>query len=83
MAVLQQIGSLNAKINRLHERHRLIVHNDEKSNFNELLVKDDSVSIHHQNLQKRPVEMFKASRGLSPKIVNGLSQFGEQINGEL
>ena len=75
--------SLNTKINRLHEGCLRIVYNDKKSYFNELLVKDDSVSIHHQNLQKRPVEMFKASRGLSPKIVNGLSQFGEQINGEL
>ena len=41
-----------------------------KSNFNELLVKDGSVSIHHQNLQKMAAEMFKVSRGLSAKIVN-------------
>ena len=41
-----------------------------KSNFNELPVKDGSVSIHHQNLQKMAAEMFKVSRGLSAKIVN-------------
>ena len=67
--------SLNTKINRLHERCLRIVYNDKKSNFNELLVKDGSVSIHHQNLQKLAVEMFKVSRGLSPEIVNGLFQF--------
>ena len=50
-----------------------------KSNFNELLVKDGSVSIHHQNLHKLAVEMFKVSRGLSPEIVNELFQFREQI----
>ena len=71
--------SLNTKINRLHERFLRIVYNDKKSNFNELLVKDGSVSIHHQNLKKLVVEMFKVSRGLSPEIVNELFQFREQI----
>ena len=66
-------------MNRLHERCLWIVYNDKKSNFNELLVKDGSVSIHHQNLQKLAVEMFKVSRGLSPEIVNELFQFTEQI----
>ena len=37
-------------------------YNDKKSNFNELQVKDGSVSIHHQNLQKLAVEMFKVCR---------------------
>ena len=69
--------SLNTKISRLHERSLRIVYNDKKSNFNEVLVKDDSVSIHHQNLQKLAVEMFKISRVLSPEIVNELFQFRE------
>ena len=70
--------SLNTKINRLNERCLLIVCNDKKSNFNELLVKDSPVSIHHQNLQKLTVEMFKVSRGLSPEIFNELFQCREQ-----
>ena len=76
-------GSLNAKMNRLHERCLWIVYNDKKSNFNELLVKDGSVSIHHQNLQKQAIEMFKVFRGLSPEIVNELFQFRQQIPYEL
>ena len=75
--------SWNTKINRLHERCPRIVYNDNKWNFNELLLKDGSVSIHHQNLQKLAVEMFKVSRGLSPEIVNELFQFREQIFYEL
>ena len=75
--------SLNAKINWLHERCFWINYNDKKSNFNELLVKDGSVSIHHQNLQKLVVEIFKVSRDLSPEIVNELFQFREQIRYEL
>ena len=75
--------SLNTKINRLHELCLRIVYNDKKLNFNELLVKDGSVFIHHQNLQKIAVEMFKVSRCLSPEIVNELFQFREQIPNEL
>ena len=71
--------SLNTKINRLHERCLQIVYDYKKSNFNELLVKDGSVSIHHQNLQKLVIEMFTVSRSLSPEIVNELFQFREQI----
>ena len=40
-----------------------------ETNFNELLAKDDSVSIHHQNLHKFAVEMFDFSIGLSPKLL--------------
>ena len=75
--------SLNTKINRVQGRCLRIVYNDKKSNFNELLVKDDSVSIHHQNLQKLVVEMFKISSGFSPSILNELFQFREQIPYEL
>ena len=56
-------------MNRLHEQCLRIVYNDKKANFNELLAKDDSVSIHHQNLHKFAVEMFDFSRGLSPKLL--------------
>ena len=75
--------SLNTRINRLHERCFRIIYNDKNSNFNELLVKDGSAFIHHQNLQKLAVEMFKVSWDLSPKIVNELFQFREQIPYEL
>ena len=56
-----------------------IVYNDKKLNFNEILLKDGSVSIHHQNLQKLTIEMFKVSSGLNSKIVNELFQFREHI----
>ena len=43
--------SLNHKINRLHERCLQIIYSDKKSSFDELLDKDESISIHHQNMQ--------------------------------
>ena len=71
--------SLNTKTNPLHERCLRIDYDDKKSNFNLLLVKDESVSIHYQDLEELAVKIFKVSRGLSPKIVNELFQFREQI----
>ena len=51
--------ALNKKINSIHERVLRITYNDSKSTFEELLNKDNSVSIYHRNLQVSSMEMFK------------------------
>ena len=61
--------SLNNKIDQLHERSLLIVYSDKTSDFSELLEKDGSVSIHHQNIRQLAIEMFKVSKDLCPEIV--------------
>ena len=43
--------SSNNRINHLHERALRIVYNDPSSRFEDLLVKDNSVSIHHRNIR--------------------------------
>ena len=60
---------LNNKINSIHERALRIAYQDNTSAFQELLNKDNSVSIHHGNLQVLATEMFKIHRGLSPEIL--------------
>ena len=50
---------LNNKINSIHERALRITYQDNTSTFQELLNKDNSVSIHHRNLQVLATEMFK------------------------
>ena len=60
---------LNNKINRLHERCIRIVYNDRLSTFEELLNKDNSVSIRHRNLQCLAIEMFKVHLGEAPQIL--------------
>ena len=50
---------LNNKINRLHERCLRIIYNDKHSNFDVLLEKDNSVSIHHNNIHSLAIEMYK------------------------
>ena len=47
----------NNQINRLHERALHLVYKDRTLTFEELLVKDNSVLIHHRNLQKLATEM--------------------------
>ena len=60
---------LNNKINRLHERCLSVVYNDRLSTFEELLNKNNSVSVHHRNLQCLATEMFKVHLGEAPQIL--------------
>ena len=60
---------LNKKINSIHERALRITYRDNTSAFQGLLNKDNSVSIHHRNLQVLATKMFKIHRGLSPDIL--------------
>ena len=64
--------TLNNRINRLHERSLRLVYKDYKLSFDELLSKDNSVSIHHRNLQKLATEMYKAYNDLSPSLVKSI-----------
>ena len=62
--------SLNNKINRIHERALRITYDDESSNFQELLDKDDSVTVHHRNSRTLAIETYKFLQGLSPPLFN-------------
>ena len=62
--------TLNNKINRLHERDLRLVYNNSTSSFADLLSMDNSVSIHHRNLQKLAIEMYKVKHSLSPPFMN-------------
>ena len=43
---------VNNKFNRLHERALQIVYNDYELSFEQLLIKDNSFCIHHQNIHR-------------------------------
>ena len=63
---------LNNKINRIHERALRITYKDKSSTFQELLEKDNSVSIHHRNMQKLATEIYKVLHGFSAPILNDI-----------
>ena len=60
---------INNKINRLHERCLCIVYNDNQSTFEELLEKDNTVSVHQRNLQFLAIESYKVANGISPDLM--------------
>ena len=72
--------ALNNKINRLHERCLLIIYNDKTSTFNELLEKDNSVSIHYKKIQALAIEIYKVANGVSPVIMNEIIQLKEEFH---
>ena len=49
--------SLNNKVNRLYERYLRIIYIDKHSSFEELLVKDNSASLHRNNTHTPAIEM--------------------------
>ena len=70
--------NLNNEINRLHERCLRVIYNDKTSSFEKLLEKNNSVSIHHRNIQTLAIEMYKVTNGLSPEIMNKMFQIREE-----
>ena len=63
------IRRLNNKINSIYERALRITYQDNTSIFQELLNKDNSVSMHHKNLRGLATEMSKIHLGYSPEIL--------------
>ena len=61
--------TLNNKINRLPERCLRIMYNDKTYSFNDLLEKDNSVSLNYRNIQTLAMEMYKVANGMSPIIM--------------
>ena len=54
------------KINKIHERALRIIHTDSTSNFEEILIKSNSVSVHQRNLQLLLTEIHKTVNNLNP-----------------
>ena len=70
---------MNNKINHIHERAIRLVYEDYTTPFEDLLRRDKSMSIHHLNIQRVAVEMFKIKNNLSPAFISDLfSQIGTQ-----
>ena len=61
---------INNKMNRIHERSLRITYNNKSSSFQDLLDKDNSVTIHHRNIRTLAIETFKVLHGLSPPLLN-------------
>ena len=61
--------SVNKKINKIHERALRIAYKDSSTSFEDLLKKEESVSIHQRNLKLLATEIFKIQNNLNPCFV--------------
>ena len=62
------LSKMNQKMNHIHETALRMVYEDYLTSFEDLLIKDKSVSIHHSNIQKVATIMFKVKK----QCVSGL-----------
>ena len=69
---------LNERINHIHEMVLRIVYKDFNLSFQELLIENNSLNIHHRNLHKLVTEIFKVENGLSPELMNDVFDFIEK-----
>ena len=66
---------LNDRINSIHERTWRLVYRNNKATFEELLGKNNSVTVHHTNLQLFATKIFKVRNDLAPDIMKEVFQF--------
>ena len=69
---------LNERINDIHERALRTVYKDFNSSIQELLIEDKSLNIHHRNLQKLVIEIFKVKNSLSHELMKDVFEFIEK-----
>ena len=63
---------MNNRINHIHERVLRLVYGNYTDSFQDLLLIDNAVCVHHRNIQKVAVEMFKIKHRLSPNLISDL-----------
>ena len=64
--------TLNRRINNIHERALRLVYNDSQSTFDELLIRDNSFTIHDRNLQSLAIELYKVVNDIAPQIMKSI-----------
>ena len=71
--------SYNNLINHLHERALRFFYNDNVSSFEDLLQRDQSISIHQRNIQLLGIKLYQTRSNISIHIMNELLEQGNII----
>ena len=71
---------LENKIRRLHDRCLRTIYKDKQTSFEQLLDQDNSVSIHHKNIQALAIDMYKIVDETAPKIIKEVFILREESN---
>ncbi len=64
--------TLNNKINHIHERALRITYKDMRTDFDTMLLRDNSVPLHIRNLQLLMTEVFKTKLSLNPSFMKDI-----------
>ncbi len=80
--------SMYNKLNHIQEKALRIVYRDRESDYLTLLQKDNSVTVHQNNLQLLITEIFKTTNDLNPIFMKEIfkkkdSQYDLKINNRL
>ena len=67
----------NNLINKIHERALRIAYNDYASDFDNLLSRDNSVTIHQRNIQALAIEIHKTLNNLNPIFMKEIFSLNE------
>ena len=68
------------RVNKIHERALRLVYDDSPYlGFDELLIKDKSVSIHQKNIQLLATEIFKVKNGVSAGLTEDIFPFFSKL----
>ena len=72
---------LNNRINKIHNRALQIAYKYYSSSFEQLLMNENSFTIHERNLQRLATDMFKTKNGISPSFMNNVfPNSGNNVN---
>ena len=65
----------NNLINKVHERGLRLTYRDETKDFQQILRKQNEITIHQRNLQVLMTEVYKIVNSIAPPIMNSRFQF--------
>ena len=63
---------MNNRVNKIHERALRVVYRDYNNDFQVLLDKNDTFTIHEKCIQSLATELFKVKKKLSPEILDNV-----------
>ena len=66
--------TIEKKINRVHERALRCVYRDDTSSFEDLLLKDGSITVHQRNIQLLAIECYKSLNNFGPSFLKDIFQ---------
>ena len=67
----------NSRINRIHERAMRIGHYDYESTFEQLLIKNKTITSYKKHLQYLAIEIYKTFNGLNPPFIDEIFSINE------